>query len=348
MANEAETMFRYDKASWHSQGTEVDHALTAREAIEASGLDWAVDTVPVYTRPNCGPSPGMLCPSTLKACGEGKFYNEVSDKVAVMRRSDNKVLSVLGKGYTPVQNVDAFNFFDQVVADGKAKYHMAGALAGGKRVWIMAKINGGNGGMSINGDPVDKYLWLFNGHDGQTALRMLFAPIRLKCTNVLMGMMRQGRTADMFYARHSGSIIDRVGAAQEILGISMNFYEDFAEQARILASHQLPAAQMPKLLAAAFGSTGAIPAQDVVSVEDFTKRSQERMFTVTRLFEGEGKGLNEPGIKGTKWAAYNAVVEYVDFGREYKGANGADTRLKNTISSKGAAIKQRAWDYLVK
>ena len=329
MANEAETMFRYDKASWQSQGVEVDHALTAREAITAAGLDWAVDTVPVYT-------------------ADGDGFTQIDSKVAVRRATDNKVLSVLGDGYTPVQNIDAFSFFDQVVADGRAKYHMAGALAGGKRIWIMAKMNGGQGTISVNGDPVDKYLWLFNGHDGQSALRMLFAPIRLKCTNVLMGMMRAGRAADMFYARHSGSISVRVEEAQEILGLSMNFYEDFTSQANRLAQQQLPAAQMPKLLAAAFGSTGAIRPQDVVSLDDFTKRSQERMQTVTRLFEGEGKGLADQGVKGTKWAAYNAVVEYVDFGREYKGANGADTRLKNTISSKGAAIKQRAWEYLVK
>jgi len=334
MANEAETMFKYDQASWQCQGTQVDHALTAKEAIVAAGLDWGVDTVPIYT-------------NNLN----GKGFKVVDGKKAVARVTDGKVLSVLGNGYTPVQNVEAFNFFDQVVADGGAKYHMAGALQGGKRVWIMAKLNGGNGSISIKGDPVDKYLWLFNGHDGQAALRMLFAPIRLKCTNVLMGMMRQGVSADMFYARHSSGVLDRtlkITEAQEILGISTKFYENFAADANHLAQLQLPAAEMPKLLAAAFGTTGAVRAEDVVSLDDFTTRSQERMAHVTRLFDGEGKGLDDAAIKHTKWAAYNAVVEYVDFGREYKGTNGADTRLKNTISGKGQAIKTRAWEYLTK
>jgi len=323
-------MFKYDQASWQSQGTQVDHALTAKEAITAAGLDWGVETVPIYT-------------NNLS----GKGFKVIEGKKAVARVTDGKVLSVLGNGYTPVQNLEAFNFFDQVVADGRAKYHMAGALQGGKRIWIMAKMNGGNGTISIQGDPVEKYLWLFNGHDGQSALRILFAPIRLKCTNVLLGMMRQGFTADTFYARHSGSIGDRISQAQEILGISVNFYDDFAVKANRLANLQLPAAEMPKLLAAAFGTTGAVKPEDVVSLDDFTARSQKRMVSITRLFDGEGKGLDDAAIKHTRWAAYNAVVEYIDFGREYKGTNGADTRLKNTITSKGAAIKARAWNYLL-
>jgi len=55
-----------------------------------------------------------------------------------------------------------------------------------------------------------------------------------------------------------------------------------------------------------------------------------------------------PWNKGTKWAAYNAVTEYVDHCRQYGGENADDVRLKNTWFGRGAAIKQRAWNYLIK
>ena len=48
------------------------------------------------------------------------------------------------------------------------------------------------------------------------------------------------------------------------------------------------------------------------------------------------------------WSAYNAIVEYVDYGKEYKGQNPDDTRLKNCWFGSGATIKQNAWNYLAK
>ena len=335
MPAEVETMFYYGETPWHGQGTPVDHVLTAQEAIAAAGLDWLVETVPVYTNIDGA-------------------YNAIEGKQAIRRNTDGKVLSILGTGYHPVQNQEAFNFFDGVVASKEAHYHTAGSLMGGRWVWLLAKLNGGNSTISIKGDAVDKHLLLINGHDGSLPFKMFFTPIRVVCMNTLMAadaeakaQARGGKRPEMFYARHSETIHNRMGEARDILGISLKFYGDFAEKAMHLANLQLPAAQMPKLLAAAFGSTGAIRPQDVVNLDDFTKRSQERMVAVTRLFDGEGKGLNEPGIKHTKWAAYNAVVEYIDYGRKYGGADSNDTRLKNTLFSKGAAIKKRAWNYLM-
>uniref|UniRef100_A0A6M3KLC7 Uncharacterized protein n=1 Tax=viral metagenome TaxID=1070528 RepID=A0A6M3KLC7_9ZZZZ len=339
MPAELESMFYYGETPWHGQGTPVTHALTAAEAIVAAALDWEVKPMPIYVNNLNG----------------HKGFTKIPDRNAIARQTDGKVMAVLGDGYTPVQNLEAFTFFDDVVASKDAKYHTAGSLLGGRWVWLLAKLNGGNGTISIKGDAVDKYLLLMNGHDGTLAFKMFFTPIRVVCYNTLTAAdaeakaaMRKGQRAEMFYARHSETIKGRIEQARNVLGISLKYYEDFAEQARHLAGLQLPAAQLPKLLAAAFGTTGAIKPQDVTSLDDFTARSRERVEVVTRLFEGEGKGLNEPGIKGTKWAAYNAVVEYVDYCKKYGGTDPNDVRLKNALFGGGARIKQRAWDYLQK
>jgi len=342
MPAEVETMFYYNEVPWHGQGTKVDHVLTAAEAITAAGLDWDVATVPIYVNNVAGI----------------KGYKKIDGKKAIARMSDGKVLGVLGDGYTPVQNRDAFNFFDDVVATKEAKYHTAGSLQGGARVWLLAKLNG-SGPISIKGDAVDKYLLLMNGHDGKLALKMFFTPVRVVCMNTLMAAESGAARGTMFYSRHTEGIGGRIEHAREILGITLKFYERFTEQATQLASLQLPAAQFPKLLTAAFAvpvkllpgagqTAGAKLASDVINFDDLSKRREEQFATVQRLFEGEGKGLDVKGIKGTKWAAYNAVVEYVDYMKKYGGANPDDLRLKNTWFSRGARIKQRAWDYLIK
>lgn len=342
MPAEVETMFYYGETPWHKQGTRVDHALTAEEAIAAAQLDWQVNTVPIYVNNVAGV----------------KGFAKIPDRHAVVRETDGKVLAVLGHNYTPVQNREAFTFFDEVVASKEAHYNTAGSLLGGRWVWLLAKIGKDNGTISIKGDAVDKYLLLINGHDGTLAFKMFFTPIRVVCYNTLNAAdaqaradMRQGNRDEMFYARHSETIMNRINKARDILGISVKYYDHFAETANRMANLQLSAAELPKLLVAAFGTTGAVPAMHVPLItgidENAPTKQREQVFaTVTRLFDGEGKGLNDPAIKHTRWAAYNAVVEYVDYGKKYGGKEPDDVRLKNTMFDKGGRIKKRAWDYL--
>jgi len=324
-----ESMFYYGEVPWHGLGKNVEHVLTAEEAINEAGLNWDVELAQIYTR-------------------FGGKLTQIKERRAVRRMTDGQVLGVMSPSYAPVQNREAFKFFDSVVGTGEAKYHTAGSLRGGQRIWMLAKVDG-KGSMSIKGDAVDKYLLLLNGHDGGLALKMFFTPVRVVCMNTLMAAEAGSKRIETFYAKHMGNITTKLDTAREILGMTMKFFDGFQEKATKMAMLALPAPQFPKMLCAAFGD-GRIRPEDVVRIPDFVKseKQQEEMEMVQMLFEGSGKGLNEKGIRGTRWAAYNAVVEHVDYEKQFRGDNAANNRLENIWFWGGQRIKQRAWDYLNK
>src|SRR5262249_32939093 len=103
---------------WHNLGTKLDQPATAREAIEAARLNYRVDLKPLNT------DDGTIVPQ----------------RKAVVRTDTGKVLGVVGNSYVPVQNYQAFGFLDAVVAEGGLRYHTAGALGNGERIWMLAKL----------------------------------------------------------------------------------------------------------------------------------------------------------------------------------------------------------------
>ena len=124
---------------WHRLGTRLDEPATAHEAIEAAGLGYEVELTRLVT------------------------VNDipVPDKLAVVREDSHAILGVVGNTYRPVQNRECFGFLDAVVADESLRYHTAGALGKGERVWMLAKLPD-DIRVKNSDDITEKYLLLSN------------------------------------------------------------------------------------------------------------------------------------------------------------------------------------------
>lgn len=315
MSHEVESMAYSEEGGvpWHKLGVKVKGLMTAKEAIEKAGLDWLVETVPIFTRE--------------------RSFEEVENWRAIRRVKDKKVYGVATAKYEPIQNEEAFQFFDEVVGSGQAVYETAGALQEGRRIWILANLKGNFG---IKGDEIKKYVTLTNSHDGTLALQMFWTPIRVVCMNTLR--MALAGAQNSFYARHTLNAKDKISAAREILGLANKFYDDWKEQARRLAVLALPAPKMPLLLKASFGLDPQIKAEDIYAP---TKREMEKVEVLIH----SGKGQDNPRIQGTAWQAYNGVAEYADYQRPYRSER-PDARLNGAWFGSGADMKKRAWNFL--
>jgi phage/plasmid-like protein (TIGR03299 family) len=298
---------------WHHLGTKLDQPATAREAIEAAGLNYLVELKPLKT--NDG--------------------NEVPTRKATVRVDTSDVLGVVGNGYVPVQNFQAFGFLDAVVADGGLRYHTAGALGKGEKIWMLAKLPG-HIQVKNSSDIVDKFLLLSNAHDGTAALRVYFTPIRVVCQNTLALAERRSQGQGVTIL-HRGDLQAKIRDAQEVLGFANRFYDDAGERINRLASHYPTQAQ----LSAYFRNVYPDPEEGKESSRAANIRQE-----LHRLFE-EGIGHDEPSIKHSSWLALNAVTEFVDHVRPSRGANDADRagrRLNSIWFGSGSHLKQRAWN----
>lgn len=297
---------------WHQLGTRLDEPATAREAIEAAGLNYLAELKDVQT---VGGTP-------------------VPQRKAVVRSDTGDVLGVVGKSYVPVQNYQAFGFLDAIVADGGLHYHTAGALGKGERVWMLAKLPDH---IRVKGsdDLVEKFLLLSNSHDGSTALRTLFTPIRVVCQNTLNLALREGRNQGISIL-HKGDLAGKIREAQRVLRLAERFYDDAAAKIDILASHYPTVDQVQRY----FESLHPDPTD---ADNSRAKRVRENL---TQIFE-TGIGLDMPAIKGTSWAAFNAVTEWVDHHRPTRAADPterASRRLKSAWWGSGATLKAKAWN----
>jgi len=297
-------MFCVGKA-WHDIGVRVEHELQSAEAIKVAGLDYEVTKVPLYANIN----------------GHTTF----TDVFGTLNNANNKVLGAVTKQYQIVQNSKAFEFFDEVVKSGEAIYHSAGALGDGEKIWILAKLPSNM--LVFKDDIVEKFLLFTNSHDGTSAVKMYFTPIRVVCQNTLIASYKDAR--DGISIRHTGDIKAKVEEARKALGLALDFYKDFEVTAQKFLSIKMDDDRFLEYT------------NRVLKVNDVGEQSTRLVNTIstlTHLFHN-GKGNNVDGVRNTLWAGYNAFTDFADHYKSTRVGN----EVKSILFGSGATMKQRAF-----
>jgi phage/plasmid-like protein (TIGR03299 family) len=303
-------MAYYGDPPWHGLGRELPECATADEMIRAAGVDWQVEKCPL----------------------EGPYYTMNADpsRFSLVRKAGNEkeqdvLLGLVGKDYVPLQNTDAFKFFDPIVESKAAIFHTAGALGVGERVWVLAKLPGNI--RVIGNDIVDKYLLLSNNHSGKESVTIKFTPIRVVCQNTLNFALQDGNQS--VRVRHTGDLHKRLSEVPEMLGIINETYAKAGALFSEFASIRFGTVRFDQYLEGVFPRTERQKSE---------KKRPERWDRVTALFEKGDPGINEG--RGTLWAAYNAVIRDEDY--RHSTERGPDRRLSRVWFGAGADLKYRA------
>lgn len=288
---------------WHSLGTKVLGDLTPEQMLKAAKLDWTVRKVPAFAE-----------------IGGEKVNIGYS---ALVRDSDDKQLDVVSNDWNPVQNQEAFDFFEEYIKAGDMSMETAGSLKGGTVVWGMAKIN--EEFEIFGGDRITSNLLFTNFHKYGFSTDIRFTPVRTVCWNTL-SLALKGNSDKVLKVSHRNTFNSDM--VKETLGIATQKLEKYKEAALFLGSKQAVGEDLIEYFNRVFPKT---PTKKLDQVDEMSRNAKIALEILP----------SQPGYEfaeGSWWQAFNASTFVVDhvLGRS------EDNRLHSAWYGAGRSTKNDA------
>lgn len=310
MAHMIETMAYAGEVPWHGLGTKVPADLSPAQMLEKAGLDWTVEKTPAF------------------ANIDGKQVSVGWS--ALTRSSDNSILSVVSNDWNPVQNAEAFEFFDEYCRVGDMEMHTAGSLRDGQIVWGLAKVK--DSFDLFKGDQVDSYLLFTNPHKFGQCIDVRFTPIRVVCNNTLTLSlnMHSDRVVKKNHRREFNA-----AEVKQTLGIATEKLAKYKEMAAFLGSKRYTE------------ETAKDYFNQIFPVIAYNKEKgpqrKELSKSATRALEVLDTQPGARFAEGSWWQAFNAVTYLTD----HEIGRSQDTRLQSAWFGANKNLKIKALETAV-
>jgi len=272
MPANVETMFYVREKPWHGLGTMVAEAPASIDALALAGLNWQVIQEDVYTEG------GILIP--------GYKVN--------LRSTDNAALGIVSDRYKVVQNEDAFRFTDDLLGEG-VTYETAGALQGGRKVWMLARMPHR---YIIAGDEIAPYLVVMNSHDGSSGIKVAMTPIRVVCQNTLNLALNSAKR--VWTTKHTENVMSRVHEARVTLQLAEAYMGELGRGIDALSKVRLPDKKVMEFMQEFFPVTEDMP--------EVQRRNNMRLLEDMERRYWDAPNLSQVGRNGYRFV--NAVSDF--------------------------------------
>jgi len=307
MSHNIENFVYSGEEPWHNLGKRILPDLTPAQVLKAADLDWEVKKVPALIDIN----------------GEQISIN----RNALVRSSDNRVLTVVTDDWEPIQNKDAFEFFHDFVKAGDMEMHTAGSLRQGEIVFALAKVK--ESFEVFGGDRVDAYLLFTNFHQFGVSTDVRFTPTRVVCNNTL-DLALGGASSQWYKTSHRKKFDPEL--AKQTLGVVTNKMGTYKEAAEFLGSKRYNADSLIEYFNKTF---------PITSSKDEKKQSKNAKLAMEVIERQPGSNFAE----GSWWQSYNACTYMID----HMLGRSQDNRVVSSWYGSGKQLKvdalERAIDF---
>lgn len=290
-----EAFFSVKEKPWHKLGVVVDKSPTAAEALVLGGLDYNVAKGALYADTPDG----------------GKM---VENHFSTYRTDTNQVMGIVGRKYQPLQNRDAFSFFDSIIEAGEAVYETAGALGHGEIVFITAKLKNQ---ISVGDDKIEQYVFLTNSHDGSSCVVAAITPVRIVCNNTLCAALNT--SSDKITLRHTKSVAERIKLASRLMETFNNVHVATEQEYNLFANTSITDENVRKLVEEVFK-----PKKEEISnaSSDFIKEMSKRTEnTIDFVMDYYRNAPEQKAVTGNLYGVVNGVTGYFQNRYQFRSNN---------------------------
>lgn len=257
---------------------------------------------------------------------EGKFYT--------VRTDTDEPVGIVGKEYSIIQNRTAVDLLYQAVDRSNITVERCMVLKGGRRIIMIARRPEE---YLVAGENIDQYLIFSNGHTGADPFVMVSVPTRRPCLNTLR--VKPDFENGVYRIRHVRNAPQRVEEVMAGLDKANRHIAELKAVGESLASVKISDREFDQYLARVvrvpekeYDEHGRVKNQRAIN------NARNRQLDIAEIYYAE-ENLNN--IRGTAWGAWQAVVQYNDWNRDYRSP---ERRIEKLID--GETMSQRALDIL--
>jgi phage/plasmid-like protein (TIGR03299 family) len=283
-----------------STGDAGDRVMTSQELLTEAGLDWEVGIRPLKRQ---------LSNGTIVDSSRFETYR--------MDSEDEPELGTVKSRYELLQNREAFDFGDSVVADGAARWTKAGLQLGGARVFMSMILH--NEWMILGRDPFQVHLFLSSSHDGSRSLSGRVTPIRVFCTNQINAI--NASALEKFDIQHTSRMQQKMADAASMLQLSGEYMNVLKADAERLAAVRVTDDKARYLI------TSLIP-----------ERRGRRDDMIEEIMMNYRTSPTVGEFLGTGYGLLNGLTEYMD---HLKPSQNGNARYESITFGEGARYRRK-------
>lgn len=302
-------------AASRALGADISSARTVHDALTLAGLDWGIEEHPAD--------------SFALTTDDGVTMTGMPGMRFFLRSDTKEALHLGGARYTPVTNADAFASADAAVEMG-ARFSTGGALRGGRQTYLELDLPDAT--VKVGGkDLVTVSILLRTAHDGSGRVSGEARVRRLICTN---GMTANIGFPATFAIGHTRSAHDRLAVATTMVQGTVRFAKEFAAVADHLIDTPMTLSEFIAFIDALY------PRPNEENAREFGRweRRREELIELFRFADTNDLG------RGSRWGAYSALTEHLDWFAPVRG--GDDARALRQLDNTAQGTKDRAMKLL--
>ena len=314
--------------AWHRLGEVFTEPTSMTDAIKRANIDFHIAKHPVVAQIDNGESIDLV---------PTKNFAVVREPVA--DDDQYRILSIVGKEWTPIQAMDLGRMLDPVTEQHPVE--TIGALGHGEKIFMTLDA----GDSQICGEDHKLYFLVADHRDGMGALQLAFTPVRVVCQNTLTAGLASAKiSVRLTHTRNIESdtewyigLFNQMSVAKdEAIGV-MNTLSTVnnitkEESDRVIKS-AYPDASPPRRLTLSKDITADdVPASVWVKLmgdkKELFEEFEQRKARVELIRDGARErydAFNDEftHLARTPWAVWQAVVETEDYRKGHKDSSTA-------------------------